>query len=86
MVFFIVYSFADTVNYSWIPHAIVGTISVIFQGFINILVDLRQQKAQEQVNKSLIEVALASGRKKKFMLKNWEELRVGDIVKLYSNQ
>ena len=40
--FFIVYSFADTVNYSWIPHAIVGVISIIVQGIVNIVVDLRQ--------------------------------------------
>lgn len=40
--FFIVYSFADTVNYSWIPHAIVGVISIIVQGIVNLVVDLRQ--------------------------------------------
>lgn len=68
------------------PHAIVGSISLIAQAIVNLIVEQRQIKAQESINNQSIEVASVSGRKKRFKVRTWEELRIGDIVKLYQNQ
>jgi hypothetical protein len=44
-VFFIVYSFADTIGFSLLPHSIVGFISIITQATINLIVHNKQKAA-----------------------------------------
>ena len=43
-------------------------------------------EAHEKVNKKPIEVACFKGRKKFFRVNTWEDLRTGDVVKMYANQ
>lgn len=40
--FFILYSFADTINFSWVPHCIVGCFSVVAQAIVNLMVNHRK--------------------------------------------
>ena len=69
----------------WMIIYCVGAINLVGQSSINILQDQKLKQAADSVNKLQCEKFVFNRRQKRFLRRPWEELHVGDIIKVKNN-
>jgi magnesium-transporting ATPase (P-type) len=61
-------------------------VSIGLNGILNCIYDLQLRSASGQVNNKPIEKFIFTKKRKTFQTKTWEDLEVGDIIKVEKNQ
>ena len=76
-------------NYFYIPYTIplfALCFSLLVNAILNIIYDSQLRKASEKINHKPIDKFIFSKKRNNFQTKTWEELEVGDIIKVYKDQ
>jgi magnesium-transporting ATPase (P-type) len=63
-----------------------AVLNIIGQSFLNLFHDFKLRMAADQVNKLTVDKFIFNRRHKRFMQRQWEDLQVGDIIKIKNGQ
>jgi P-type E1-E2 ATPase len=77
--------FSDNGSECWNVIYCVVAISVFGQGAINIFHDQKLKQASDSVNKQTCDKFVFNRRQKRFVKRQWDDLHVGDIIKIKNN-
>jgi magnesium-transporting ATPase (P-type) len=60
--------------------------SLGLNAILNLVYDFQLRKSSERINLQPVDKYMFTKKRKSFHSKTWEELEVGDIIKVYKNQ